>query len=333
MTPVSPAPLSARVDEGGRLIALRAHYELRTDSSDPRVCIREARTAHGADMLPAHVEGWRLTHDLLGDAAPRFAEFDGARIRTELIPGRPLHEHYAARLRGEDVEPLPWPSLWAGLTRLYESGRTGPVNPKLIPEMAWATWFSIVRLRDAKRHSLVDAWRRPSWSIAAVAALAAGKAKGGFAKPPAVTYEIAAASRSALTLGDMHMANLVGSADRIAFVDFSEAAQGSIALELAPLWMEWWLAQGLVHGDDGFLEGFAEMWRRFVGAESLLVRMSSEFANRRFSWMLFAFYFDHLGLSRARATAAVERADARLAELSGRFAGCSSLPQLVPDLL
>lgn len=82
--------MSGPSDAGARL-ALRAHYDIRLDPTAPGVCIRTARTAHGLEMLPAHFAGWRLTHDLLGDAAPRFAEFDGERIRTELIPGRPLH--------------------------------------------------------------------------------------------------------------------------------------------------------------------------------------------------------------------------------------------------
>ncbi len=310
-------------------MALRAHYELRVDPSDASICIREGRTSHGADMLPAHFAGWQLTHDLLGDAAPRFAEFDGSRIRTELIPGLPLHEHYAAALRGEPVAALPWDALWAALSRVYDSSRAAPHNPKLIPEMAWATWFSIARLAEAKRYVARGAASHFSWSLAGGAALAAGKLAGGFTRPPAVVSDIDAASTKSLTLGDMHMANLVGNAGRIAFVDFSEVAHGSVALELAPLWMEWWLAQGLVHGDDGFTAGFTAMWRRYAGPEVNLVRMTSAFVERLFAWMLYAFHADHLGLHAAAAETATGRALERLDVLRPLLTRATRLDELV----
>lgn len=282
-------------------------------------------------MMPAHFKGWSLTHDLLGDAAPRFAEFDGERIRTELIPGRPLHEHYAAARRGETVAALPWDALWAALARLYDSDRPGPENPKLIPEMAWTTWFSIARLAEAKRYIARGAAGHPAWSLAGAMALGAGKLAGGFTRPPAIVFDIDASSTRALTLGDMHMANLVGDADRIAFVDFSEVAHGSVALELAPLWMEWWLAQGLVHGDDGFAGGFAAMWRRYAGAEANLVRMTAAFVDRLFGWMLYAFNADHLGLSAAEADAAATRALRRLEALRPVLARATRLEELVAE--
>lgn len=282
-------------------------------------------------MLPAHISGWTLTHDLLGDAAPRFAEFDGERIRTELIPGRALPEHYAAARRGEKVAPLPWDTLWGALSRVYDSGRAGPVNPKLIPEMAWTTWFSITRLAEAKRYVARGAARRPAWSLAGCAALAAGKFAGGFTRPPAIVFDIDAASTRALTLGDMHMANLVGNADRIAFVDFSEVAQGSVALELAPLWMEWWLAQGLVQGDDGFARGFAAMWRRYAGLEIDLVRMTAAFVDRLFAWMVYAFHADHLGLGAAEAGAATAQTRARLQALRPSLSRATRLEELVAE--
>lgn len=331
MTSPLPARSSTRSERAATLISLRAHYELRDDPAEAGICVRTARTPHGAEMLPAHFEGWRITHDLLGNCAPRFADFDGSRIRTERIPGRPLHEHYAGLLNGETSQPLPWDALWVALAHVYDSGRRGPANSKLIPEMAWTTWFSIVRLRDAKRHAVTGAWKHPAWSIRAGKLMLGGKFSGGYSKPPAVTFEIAAASRSALTLGDMHMANLVGNADRIAFVDFSEVGHGAVALDLAPLWFEWWLARGLFRGDDGFVEGFSACWRRFVGPERLLVQMTGEWVGRAFEWLIYAFYADHLEIPPPLARGLTTAAARRFAGLRTAFSTANRLSELVTE--
>jgi len=312
-------------------VATRPHYRLRQDPAVPGVCVREARTPHGAEMLPAHVAGWELTHDLLAPCAPAFAEYDGTRIRTELIPGRALHEHYGAARRGETMPPLPWHDWWVALTRMYDSGRQAPPNPKLIPSMSWATWFSITRLAEAKRESLTGAWQRPDWSLMAWRALLVGRISGGYTLPPLVVDQIASRSTVGLTTGDMHLANIVGTTGRMAFVDFSEVAVGPVALDLTPLWFEWWLAQGLVAGDDGFLEGFRGMWTRYVGEEALLTRMTAEFCARWFPWMVFAFYAHHLGLDRARAMTLTGRVWERVEQLQTQLAKDCTFADLIAE--
>lgn len=322
---LSSAPSSAAPE----LVALRSHYRLYRDPADPSTCVRESRTRHGLEMLPTHYEGWQITHDLLGRCAPRHALFDGARIRTELIPGRALHLHYGGGPASSDT--LPWNEFWEALGRLYDSGRKGPTNPKLIPEMAWTTWCSIGRLHEAKRHARRGFGSAPLWSIAAGMRLVRGKLAGGFTRPPPTAYEISNSSRRALLLGDLHMANLVGGSDRIAFVDFSEVGEGPVALDLAPIWLEWWLARGLCTGDDGFIDGYRELWRRFVGPEALLIRMTAEWVARIFPWMLFAFYSDHLELSRAKAYAAAGDAAHRIDLMRSRLTHASRLDKLVAE--
>ncbi len=112
-------------------------------------------------------------------------------------------------------------------------------------------------------------WQRPLWSAEALGTLLRGRCSGGYTAVPDVAFQIMDQSRHGLLLGDMHFENLVGTENRLAFVDFSEVGRGPIALDLAPLWLEWWLARGVLHGDDGFLPGFRELWSRYVGPESL----------------------------------------------------------------
>jgi hypothetical protein len=195
-----------------------------------------------------------------------------------------------------------------GLDALYAAGPSGRANRKLEADMMWSTWFAIAPLRAAKARALRSAWRRPLWTAEALARLFAGRARSGYAAAPPVVHSIVVGERLTGILGDLHMANLVGNETRVAFVDFSEAGDGSPALDLAPLWCEWWLAHGLFHADDGFLGGFRRLWRRFVGTESWLVDLSREFGRRVFRWLLFAFYSDHLDLPRQRAVALATRA-------------------------
>lgn len=314
-----------------RIISLRAHYWIRRHESEPGICVREPRTDHGAAMLPLHYAGWQLTHDLLGACAPRSSRFDGRRIDNELVAGVPLHHWYAAQLAGtaELTRRLPWPVLWTALSSLWSSGRPGPQNPALTVTTLWATWFSIPRLADAKRHTLIGWRRHPGWSARAAASLALGKLRGGYSSPPAIASEIFARSKTGLIVGDMHFANLVGNPDRIAFVDFSEVATAPVALDLAPLWFEWWLFRGLLDGDDGFLQGFRMLWRAWVGAERLLVQMTREWADRAFPWLYYSAFADHLELDPELAERLASRARAAVVGRRRALASSGSLEGLI----
>lgn len=321
----SSAPSSRPAD-----VAVRPHYRIRRHETDPRLCVREPRTPHGAEMLAQHYDGWQLTHDLLGACAPATCRLDGGRIEIELIEGNPVHLQYGAAWQGgPQPEVLPWPVVWSALETLWSTDRGGPANEKMSVTTLWATWYAISRLREAKRQAIAGWIFEPSWSFSSILRLTIGKLRGGYSRVPPIAVKIYEQSKTGLIAGDMHFANLVGNRGRVAFVDFSEVAAGPIALDLAPLWLEWWLARGLVRGDDGFLDGFRRLWRTWVAPERALVEMTREWTGRAFPWLYYAFFADHLELDPALARQATVTTMAAIDRLQHQLTSADTLEQLV----
>lgn len=281
------------------LNVFRKDYRVYQDELRPWVCVVEAETEEARAILRQQYEGWRITFDLLGPCAPlecRLISED--RLEREFVSGAALNHWYGLALtssNGAHVR-LPWDVLWQRLRAVWESGRAAPANSTFTVVTLWGTWFAIAELRKAKWQAVRNSWQRPLWSAEALGILLRGRWSGGYTAVPDVAFEIMERSRHGLLLGDMHFENLVGTENRLAFVDFSEVGRGPIAIDLAPLWLEWWLARGVLHGDDGFLPGFRELWAHYVGPESLLCQMTRQWVQRAFSWLVFAFYHFHLNL-------------------------------------
>lgn len=289
------------------IIVTRRGYRIYRSISDPHVCVRESLFRGAAqEDLRRYYEGWLLTHDLLQPCAPLQCHLvNEDRIEMEFIPGITLNHLYGLALISANgtKNHCPWDTLWERLPGVWSSTRSAPATQtRLNAATLWVTWFGIAELRLAKQYIWQRCWQRPSWSAQAVRELLKGKIlNGSYTHIPKVVFEILAKSRHGLLLGDLHFENLVGSAGRLSFVDFTEVAHGPIALDLASLWFEWWLAQGLHRGDDGFLSGFRDLWSHYVGPESLLCEMTLEWAKRMFGWMAFAFYRVRLNLESDKA--------------------------------
>lgn len=295
----------------------RHGFRIHRDAQQPDRLIRDALTDEGRAAVSAHYNGWRLTHDLLGACAPAACVLvNDNRIEREFVQGDPLNVHYGRRLRGDRLPPPNWSAFFEALPRVWESGRSAPRNPTFTAVTLWASWYAIAEIRSAKGMVLRGALRRPGWSIEAARQLVAGKLRGGYARTPALAAEILGRSREGLLLGDVHFDNLIAATDRLAFVDFSEVGTGPIALDLAPLWFDWWLARGAFEGDDGFLDGFTELWREYVGPEAMLTALTRAWAARSFRWLHYGFDRFHL---RAPDAAAMRRAavSRRLAAIRG----------------
>ena len=287
-------------------LATRKHYRIYQSITDPKVCVRESLVPGGArEDLLRYYEGWRITHDLLKPCAPFECRLvSGDRIEMEFIDGLPLNRLYGLALASPNGTQAhcPWKTLLERLPHVWSSTRLAPTVTNLSAASLWTTWFGIAELRLAKRYTWQRCWEHPLWSAEALSKLIKGKILyGSFTAVPKVATEIMTRSREGLLLGDIHFENLVGSPERLSFVDFTEVTRGPIALDLTPLWFEWWLAQGLPRGDDGFLSHFRELWNQYVGPQILLCEMTREWIKRLFSWLSFTFYQDRLHMAPDRA--------------------------------
>jgi hypothetical protein len=275
---------------------LREGYRIHQDCSDACVCVREAHSQAGAEVLRKQYEGWQLTHEMLGPCAPSWSRLvHPRRLETEFIEGIPLNLAYGLRrTEGLKTSGPTWDMFWKRLERLWEYGRLDVNDTCLTKTDLWCTWFAISDLRRAKQCVWTRGFLHPVWTLDAIRT----KLRYGrrYTTPPETAQRILNHSKHGLILGDLHFENLMIAEERLVFVDFTEVARGPIAFDLVWLWLEWWLAQGVVAGDDGFLSGFRRLWTRYVGPEWLLCDMTRQWVQRAFSWLFFAFYHFRLNL-------------------------------------
>lgn len=276
---------------------LREGYRIYQDCTDTRVCVREAHSQAGAKVLGKQYEGWRLTHEMLGPCAPSWSRLIHERcLETEFIEGIPLNLAYGGRsTEGLKTSGPKWDMFWERLEMLWECDRLDVHDTGLSKRDLWCTWFAISDLRRAKQCVWTMGFLHPIWTFDAIRMKL--RYRRDYTSPPEVAGRILAESKHGLILGDLHFENLLLAEDRLVFVDFTEVARGPVAFDLAWMWFEWWLAQGLLRGDDGFLPGFRELWSGYVGPESLLCEMTRHWVKRAFPWLFFAFYHFRLDLS------------------------------------
>lgn len=274
----------------------RAGYTIYQDSNDACVCVREAHSQSGAEVLRKQHQGWRLTQEMLGSCTFSWSRLVHARrLETEFIEGIPLNLAYGLRETERPKLSRPtWDFFWDRLRALWECDGLDANNTSLTKADLWCTWFAISELQRANQ----CVWRRgilhPIWTLDAI--LTRLRYGRQYTMPPETAQRILTHSKHGLILGDLHFENLLVAEDRLVFVDFTEVARGPVAFDLVWLWLEWWLAQGVLRGDDGFLPGFRELWTRYVGPESLLCEMTREWVQRTFYWLIFAFYHFRLNV-------------------------------------
>lgn len=270
------------------MIRKRSGYTIFQKEGEPGVCVRETKSDEGKERLRWQQEGWQAIHEAMGRFAVSWSRLvHPERLEKEFIPGVPLVWAYGFQ-KSQITLPSPdeWGEFWEQLRVLWSADPQGVSETRMSENDLWHTWFSISDLRKAKHCILTFAWLNPLWSVEALSLKM--KFGRGYTEPPEVARRILESSERGLILGDLHFENLLVSDGRLVFIDYETVARGPIAFDLAWMWMEWWLAQGLLHGDDGFLPGFRRNWRDFVGPEAMLCEMTREWAKRVFSWLLFA---------------------------------------------
>ena len=267
---------------------MRNNYKIYQSPNDKQVCIKEATTDESVEFISKQYQGWVKTNKYLGNSAPSWCRMvNSKRLEMEFIPGRTLNQVYGTpfRPRNNDLTYI-WDDFFYKLRSLWEKIDSGR-NVKLTAESLWCTWYSIADLQKAKRFALLYSLYHPIWSLSTIVTWF--KYYEVYTKPPDIVIEILSNSKKGLILGDLVFENVLLAKDRLVFVDFADVAYAEIAFDLVWIWLAWWLAQGLLHGDDGFLTGFRNNWKGYVGSESLLCEMTREWIRRLVPWLLVVF--------------------------------------------